>query len=120
MEVNDVDARIDSLQYAGTGDMTLLINQFVAKIHPTIEGVNKDFFIPITETKAQVEMDSTTLRIPRLSIKTEDSRLQMAMKMDFNAFDSINPGQLKLDAEAQVGHDDVRSAIFGFMPETDA
>ena len=120
VEVNDVDARIDSLQYAGTGDMTLLINQFVAKIHPTMEGVNKDFFIPITETKAQVEMDSTTLRIPRLSIKTEDSRLQMAMKMDFNAFDSINPGQLKLDAEAQVGHDDVRSAIFGFMPEADA
>ena len=120
VEVNDLNAKIDSLQYAGTGDMTLLINQFAAKIHPTMEGVNEGYVIPITETKGRVEMDSVSLSIPHLSIKTADSRLQMAMNMDFNAFDSINPGQLKIDAEAQVGYDDVHSAIFGFMPEADA
>ena len=118
--VNDVNAQIDSLQYAGTGDLGLLISQFAAKVHPKAEGINENYVITIAETKGRVEMDSTALHIPRLSVKTDDSRLQLGMDMDFNAFDSIQPGQFNLNAEAQIGHGDIQSAIFGFMPEADA
>ena len=65
-------------------------------------------------------MDSVSLSIPRLSLKTEESRLKVKMKMDFNAFDSINPGQMMLDAKTQLGRGDIQSAVFGFLPEKDA
>jgi len=120
VDVNALNAAIDSLEYRGTGDLQLALNQFAASIHPTIEGVNEDYAIVIAETKARVEMDSTSLRIPQFSMKTDDSRLQMSMGMDFNAFDSINPGQFKIDAQAQVGRGDIHSAIYGFMPKADA
>ena len=120
VDVNALNAVIDSFEYRGTGDMQLALNQFAASIHPTMEGVNEDYAITIAETKARVEMDSTSLRIPQFSLKTDDSRLQMSMGMDFNAFDSINPGQFNIDAQAQIGRGDIQSAIFGFMPKADA
>ncbi len=120
VEVNDLTTEIDSLLFEGTGDLNLIVNQFAANIHPTMEGINEKYSIAITETKTRVRMDSTTLSIPYFSLKTEDSRLQLALDMDLNAFDSINPGQLTLDAEAMIGRGDVQSAIYGFMPERDA
>ncbi|MBQ9362093.1 MAG: translocation/assembly module TamB domain-containing protein [Bacteroidaceae bacterium] len=120
VEMNELNAEIDSLQYAGTGNLGLIINQFEVNIHPKMEGVNKNYSIAITETKGRVEMDSTSLNIPYLSLQTEDSRLQMEMNMDFNAFDSISPGQFKLNTQAQIGRGDVQSAIFGFLSEAEA
>lgn len=120
VDVDGVEARLDSFRYAGTGDLSLVLSQFAANIHPTMEGINPKYVIPIVETQARVKMDSTSLHIPQLSLKTDESRLQLAMQMDMSAFDSINPGQLAVDAQVQVGHGDVQSAIFGFMPEADA
>ena len=116
----EVNIDIDSLQYSGTGDLSLVINQIATNVYPTMEGVSEGYFVPVVETKGKVVMDSVSLSIPRLSLKTEESRLKMKMKMDFTAFDSISPGQMILNAKALIGRGDIQSAAFGFLPEKDA
>lgn len=120
VKAKDVEIAIDSICYRGTGDLALIINQVAANVYPTIEGVNEGYSIPIVETKGRVEMDSLSLSIPMLSMKTNESHIGVKMKMDFTAFDSINPGNLQLHAQAMVGKGDIQSAISGFMPEGDA
>jgi len=119
-DVNGLEARIDSFRYASTGDLSLVVSQLAANVHPAMEGVNPKYIIPIVETQARVQMDSASVSIPRLSLKTDESCLQLAMQMDLSAFDSINPGRLAVDAQAHVGHGDVQSAVFGFLPEAEA
>ena len=120
VEAKAVNINFDSLRYCGTGDLSLVINQIAANVYPTMEGVNEGYFVPIVETKGRLEMDSVSLSIPLLTLKTEESRVKMKMDMDFNAFDSINPGQFLFDGKAQIGRGDIQSAVFGFMPEKDA
>lgn len=120
VDVSNVSARVDSLSYHGTGDMALALNRFVADVHPTIEGVSPTYNLHIAEAKGRVEMDSLTLRIPHFLASTDDSKVQMKMSMDLNAFDSIAPGKLSVEALAHIGHGEIQSAINGFMPEKDA
>ena len=120
VEAKAANINVDSLRYSGTGDLSLVIKQIAANVYPTMEGVNGGYFVPIVETKGRVEMDSVSLSIPLLTLKTEESRLKMKMNMDLNAFDSISPGRMMLDAKALIGRGDIQSAVFGFMPEKDA
>ncbi len=120
VRAEDVVIDMDSFCYRGTGDMSLVVNQLAARVYPMMEGVSEGYNIPIVETRGRVEMDSTSLTVPLLSLKTEESLMKAKMYMDFSAFDSINPGQMRLDAKAQIGRGDIQSALFGFMPEQDA
>ena len=115
-----VNIDIDSLRYSGTGDLSLIINQLAANVYPTFEGISEGYYVPIVSTQGRVEMDSVSLSIPTLTVKTEESAVGMKMRMDFSAFDSINPGQMQIDAKAVIGRGDIQSAIFGFMPAQDA
>ena len=117
---NGIEARIDSFSYAATGSLSLIVRQLAANVHPATEGISPKYTIPIVSTQGRVEMDSTSFSIPTLNLKTADSRLILSMQTDLTAFDSINPGQMAIDARLDLGRDDVQSAIFGFMPEADA
>ncbi|MDE5739235.1 MAG: hypothetical protein K2H92_02855, partial [Bacteroidaceae bacterium] len=50
---------------------------------------------------------SVSLTIPKLYMKTADSDLTVAYKMDMNAFDEVNPGRFSVLGEGQVGKGDV-------------
>jgi hypothetical protein len=97
----DVGLEVDSFEYKGvTGEMALNIRQ--------LTGVEQSG-LAITETTGRVEMDSLSLTVPRLHMKTADSDLKMAYRMDMNAFDDVNPGTFSLIAEGLIGKGD---AIF--------
>ncbi|MBQ0023645.1 MAG: translocation/assembly module TamB domain-containing protein [Prevotellaceae bacterium] len=89
---------IDSLCYKGTGDMVLNIKQLAAREQ---SGLN------ITETKGRVEMDSVSLFVPKLTVKTDDSNLALSYRMDMNAFEDTNPGTFTAVAEGQIGKGDI-------------
>ncbi len=120
VSAKNVGIEIDSLSYSGVGNLSLIVNQIAARVYPTFEGVTEGYNVNVVETKGRVEMDSVSLSIPTLTLKTDESRIKGRMRMDFTAFDSINPGKLMLDAKALIGRGEIQSAVFGFMPEQDA
>ena len=93
----DVCLKIDSLSYVGD-DFSMNLRQLATK---------EQSGLTITETQGRVEMDSLALTIPQLHMRTEDSDLSLAYRMDMNAFDDENPGKFSLVSEGQIGKGDV-------------
>lgn len=99
MLFRDISMKVDSFEYIGTtGGMALNIRQ--------LKGAEKSGLV-ISETQGRVEMDSTSLTIPKLHMKTADSDLTVAYRMDMTAFDDENPGTFSLIGEGQVGKGDI-------------
>lgn len=95
---SDVEMRVDSFEYRGTGDMHLNIRH--------LSGVEQSG-LNIQEAIGRVEMDSLSLTVPRLHVKTADSDLRATYRMDINAFEEVNPGTFSLKGEGQIGKDDL-------------
>ena len=89
----DIHLKIDSLSYVGD-DFSMNLRQLAAK---------EQSGLTIMETQGRIEMDSTSLTVPKLHMKTEDSDLSLAYRMDMNAFDDENPGKFSLVSEGQIG-----------------
>ena len=99
LRFRDICLEVDSFEYKGiTGEMALNIRQ--------LAGVEQSG-LTITETQGRVEMDSLSLTVPKIHIKTTDSDLTAAYRMDMTAFDDINPGTFSLISEGQIGKGDV-------------
>lgn len=95
---SDVSLSVDSFFYRGTGDMGLNIKH--------LSGVEQSG-LAVSDVKGRVEMDTLALRVPKLQVQTEDSRLVLSYQMDMNAFDDVEPGQFALTALGQVGKGDI-------------
>lgn len=95
---SDVNLAVDSFVYRGTGEMELNLTQLSG---------NEQSGLSIVETQGRVEMDSLSLTVPELHMKTADSDLNVAYRMDMNAFDDVNPGVFSLNATGQIGKDDL-------------
>ena len=93
----DIHLKIDSLSYVGD-DFSMNLRQLAAK---------EQSGLTIMETQGRIEMDSTSLTVPKLHMKTEDSDLSLAYRMDMNAFDDENPGKFSLVSEGQIGKGDI-------------
>ena len=99
MFFSEINMEVDSFEYKGkTGEMVLNIRQ--------LAGVEQSG-LTITETQGRVEMDTLSLTVPHLHMKTADSDLTVAYRMDMNAFDEVNPGTFSLIGEGQIGKGDV-------------
>ena len=94
----EINMVVDSFEYKGTGEMQLNIRQ--------LAGVEQSG-LTIKETQARVEMDSLSLTVPKIHLKTADSDLTAAYRMDMTAFDDVNPGTFSLISEGQIGKGDV-------------
>ncbi|MBQ3926765.1 MAG: translocation/assembly module TamB domain-containing protein, partial [Bacteroidaceae bacterium] len=96
---NDISMEVDSFEYRGmTGDMALNIRQ--------LKGVEQSGLV-IAEAQGRVEMDSVSLTVPKLHVKTDESDLTAFYRMDMTAFDDENPGTFSFLGEGQVGKGDV-------------
>ena len=93
----DIHLKIDSLSYVGD-DFSMNLRQLAAK---------EQSGLTIMETQGRLEMDSTSLTVPKLHMKTEDSDLSLAYRMEMNAFDDENPGKFSLVSEGQIGKGDI-------------
>lgn len=96
--MTDMNAVIDSLLYKGTGDLSLAISHVDAREKSGLH---------ITDIKGHVIMDTLKLGVPDMMLLTTDSKINAKARMDFNAFDSINPGTFIADVSAQIGKGDI-------------
>lgn len=71
--------------------------------------------IHIAELTSTVALDSATVYLPTLRIRTPDSHLLCSASMDFNAFDKQRPGVLSAQVDAALGKADIMRLI-GNMP----
>lgn len=95
---NDVALVADSFVYRGTGDMHLNL------VH--LSGTEQSG-LALNEVQGRVEMDSLMLAIPNLHVKTADSDIDVAYRMDMTAFDDVSPGTFSFTALGQIGKDDL-------------
>ena len=63
--------------------------------------------LELSELSGPVAMDSLTVSLPRLHLRTPDSDLYTELDMDMNAFDDEHPGRLFLRLNASVGKQDI-------------
>lgn len=93
----DVNLIVDSLTYHEP-DLYLQVRSASMKEQHGLE---------LTQLSGVVRRDSTSLSIPTLTAVTPNSHLQLAMAMDMNAFDDVNPGQMQVKANAHLGKNDL-------------
>ena len=98
VSLSDVRTEVDSIEYRGIGDMRLVIKDFFAR---------EKNGMCITSLSGHVFMDSVSLSVPDMNLKTEDSNVNLTARMDFTAFDSINPGTFDARLRAQIGKGDL-------------
>ena len=76
---------------------------------------NNSWAQKITRLKGGVKIDSTSVSLPNLILKTPDSDIEGELAMDFNAFDEQHPGLMKMRLNAQLGKQDLLQ-FMGEMP----
>ena len=101
--LTDIALDVDSARFCTkTGEMGMTLNQFVAKERSGLE---------IVETHTRVTMNSKSLNVSDLLLKTRHSKIAADVVMDLNAFDEKAPGKLHVDANAMVGWGDIDKAM---------
>ena len=70
-------------------------------------GMSEQSGLRLSELSGPVEMDSLSLRLPRMRLRTPDSDLYTELDMNLNAFDEHHPGSLRLRLNAQLGKQDI-------------
>lgn len=98
VSLKDMNGEVDSIVYKGTGDLSLAIRHLDAKEKAGLH---------VVDVKGHVLMDSLKLSVPDMTVLTTDSKIAMNARMDFNAFDSINPGTFLVGVDAQIGKGDI-------------
>ena len=63
--------------------------------------------LQLTQMHGTLMMDSTTLRLPQLLVRTPYSIIRTQAMVDFNVMDSINPGRMDIDLDASLGKQDL-------------
>ncbi len=97
ISLQGVSLALDSLKYQ---DPNLLV-----KIRSA--ALKEKSGLQLTHLSGVVKMDSTTLFVENMLAAMPESKINLDMSMDLNAFDEVNPGSLKVDAKAELGKNDL-------------
>ena len=79
------------------------------KLSASIHGCsfNEKSGLTLKEIAGNISLDSTRMKLPDLSVKTEHSSLTAKLAMDLNTFDSIAPGKLHATMHGSFGKSDL-------------
>lgn len=77
---------------------------------------NNRFKQAFTQLAGEIKVDSTSVTMPKLKLKTPDSDVEGELAMDFNTFDDKHPGQMKVRLNAQLGKQDL-TTFMGDLPQ---
>ena len=61
----------------------------------------------VTELAGPIEMENGNVRLPRFRLKTPDSDIYAELDMPLSLTDSVNPGNMNLMVDAQIGKQDM-------------
>lgn len=105
--LSNIQIGIDSLYFC-TPNLSLKIKEAAMREQSGLE---------ISRLTGGILMDSTSLHLPSMTLATPYSYIYARAKTDFNVMDSINPGQLHLTLNAELGKPDLM-LFMADMPQT--
>ena len=106
IDLSDISLGLDSIYYGWP--LRMNIRQLSMKEKSGLE---------VTSLTAHLQMDSTHIALPDLSIRTTDSDLMAELDMDMAALsDSLSDGRLSLRLNAQLGKQDL-TRFMGSLPQ---
>lgn len=108
VSLTDVNVSIPNVRYAGTGDMQVLIEELQGREQ---SGLN------IAHTEGEVFMNSKQLDVQRLVLLTDESDLTLGFKMDMDAFEETNPGQMSAHIDGHIGKGDMALFAAPYMKD---
>jgi len=104
--LSEVNIGIDTLSYYNSSlNMALRTCSFVEK-----SGIR------IKELKGRMALDSTSVHLPLLELRTPDSDIFAELVFDKNTFDKKNPGRMFVHLMATIGKQDIMR-FCGMMPQ---
>ena len=106
LALTDINLRIDSIEYIDP-NTSLIIKDLRAKEKSGLQ---------IDHLSAKVTMDDQRVVIPQLKLRTPDTEIETELAMDFNTFDTHQPGGMKFRLNAQIGKQDLMR-FMGDMPQ---
>ena len=108
LALTDIRLGLDSISYSPAGT-SLYIRRTALKEKSGLE---------IKDLNGGLRFDSTFthMTIPALALKTPDSDIYTEVDMDFNAFETTQPGNMRLRLNAQLGKQDLM-CFMGDMPQ---
>ena len=101
--LDNLSLGVDSVYYQSP-ELVLKIRQGAFKEQSGLE---------LTQMEGVVMMDSAMLRVPRISLKTPHSNIRARADMDLSIADSLHPGKIDAELDAQLGKAD----MLLFMPD---
>ena len=106
--LTDIRFRSDTIRFSPQG-LTLGFKDCAMKEKCGIE---------IQQLIGTLRLDSTynNIQLPAMMLRTPDSDIYAEMDMDFTAFDEMNPGNMKMRLNAQIGKQDMMK-LLGDMPQ---
>lgn len=106
--LTDIQFRSDTIRFSPQG-LTLGFKNCSMKEKCGIE---------IQQLSGSLHLDSTynNIQLPAMMLRTPDSDIYAEMDMDFTAFDELNPGNMKMRLNAQIGKQDMMK-LLGDMPQ---
>ena len=120
---NRFESQIDGLDYnhLALSDINLKVDS-IEYIEPNTSFIIKDLQLKeksgleVNHLSAKVTMDDKHITIPQLRLKTPDTDIETELAMDFNTFDDVQPGAMKVRLNAQIGKQDLIK-FMGDMPK---
>ena len=106
IEVSDVNIVIDSVSYRETGLRAVLSSC----------SMTEKSGLTITTLTTTLAMDTASLYLPDLELRTTASAVHGSIVMDLNAFDDEQPGVIDITADAAVGKSDLM-LLAGGLPD---
>ncbi len=106
ISLSDLNLGIDSLDYSAPRlGMRLRVCSFKEKSGIAVAGLS-----------GTVSLDSASIYVPDIYLRTPDSYLKANVDMDFSAFADKQPGKMRLNAEGSFGKQDIMRFLGG-MPK---
>ena len=111
INMSDINWDIDSLLYASP----------ITKMSVRHAAMKDVCGLTITELKGAATVDSTSIRLPGFTLQTPFTNIYTRADVDFNVADSLNPGQMDIMLDAQMGKQDIsyfyRDPLINKLPE---
>lgn len=106
IDLSDVAVGLDTLSYR-TPDLYLKIRSAKLKEKSGLQ---------LKQLAGVVKMDSAFLYIPTMTAETSNSHIKTTATMAMDAFSDVNPGNISVKADAQIGKEDIL-LLASAMPE---
>jgi len=97
MDVSNINWKVDSILYFDP----------ITKLNIRHASMREVCGLDVQEMKGPVTIDSTGIRLPWLLLRTPYTSIKGKADVDFSVADSLTPGRMDIDLDAQLGKEDM-------------